>query len=31
MLAERESMHKAGTDEFEDWEVAKGKIRNQTS
>ena len=31
ILAEREAMHKAGTDQFEDWEVAKGKIRNQTS
>lgn len=31
ILAEREAMHETGIDQFEDWEVAKGKIRNQTS
>ncbi len=31
VLADRETMLKAGVDDFEDWDVAKGKIRNQTS
>ena len=31
ILVERETMHKAGADDFEDWHVAKGKIKNQTS
>ena len=31
VLAERDAMQKRGTDEFEDWDAAKRKIRNKIS
>ncbi len=31
ILAERDAMQERGEDQFEDWEAAKGKIRNKVS
>ena len=31
VLAERDALHKRGDDEFEDWDVAKGNIKNKLS